>query len=203
MCLLLIIIIFIILQSPRGSGRRVSYVRAQHLAQNSELPHRCRGTSRGRTAARTVHTTLAYLCFYVYYRSVCACYYILLFGGGFCLHCGKVVSQVLPAIKTRSTTVATAAPRLLYVSHNPYIYTHPNTLHCIAATSIAAFVVIVVVVVVVVIVVFADWDKGGETHLKSKNFDTVAADGRVGVYAPGTHTSIRSSASIDIFYAFI
>lgn len=104
--------------------------RAASGAEFGTTAHRCRGTtSRGRTAARTVHTTLAYLCFYVYYRSACACYYILLFVGGFCLHCGKVVSQVLPAIKTRATTVATAAPRPLCVSHNPYIYKFAR-IHC-------------------------------------------------------------------------
>jgi len=109
--------IIIILLSPCGSGRwRVSRIlciltNIWRRIRDRHHPRR-RGTSRGRTTAWTVHTThtprwRTYI--YMYNISVCACYYIPLFGSGFCLHCGKVVSQVLPAIKTRAATVATAA----------------------------------------------------------------------------------------------
>jgi len=100
----------------------------------------------------------------MYNISVCACYYIPLFGSGFCLHCGKVVSQVLPAIKTRAVTAAENFVRSLVlrsICASLIIHTHTYTrwprvytrLQCIAAAPVFVVVDIVIVAVVVVVIV--------------------------------------------------
>jgi len=110
--------------------------------------------------------------FYMYNISVCACYYIPLFGSGFCLHCGKVVSQVLPAIKTRAATVATATSTFvlslvlcdLCASLILYIYKRGG--HAYTLRSLLSLLLLLSLM---------------ERHLMSKNFDTSTS---ANTYAP-------------------